>query len=523
MKAVKYFLYARKSSEAEERQAMSIESQLVELDLYAQREGIKIAERFIESKSAKTPGRTEFNNMIEKIYSSKEPIGIISWHPDRLARNSVDGGQIIYLIDIQKICAMKFPTFWFEPTPQGLFMLQVAFGQSKYYSDNLSENIKRGLRQKLRRGEWPSFAPFGYVNNPKTRNIEPDSIKAKILAKLFKDYADGKESVESLRQRLSLYGIFNSKGGMCSKSRIYLTLKNPVYIGKIRIKGELYEGTFPSIISNEVFEAVQARLHNNHRPRKSKNKHDFPFTGLFKCEECGCSITAQYGKGLGGTYRYYRCTKKKQACSQGYMQEYQVADQLRAELKKITLPESWYKTGLEQIQKWSEEEKIGQKALIQNIGNAILEVKRKLDKLVNGFLEGIIEKDTYLEKKEKLIIKKGDLEEQSKQFGEKAIVWVEHMMRWLEAAHQVESISKSENYGEIKLFVEKIGSNCLLQDKKVKIKWNEPYLILSKYNVLGGELKSKNKKEADSKKEGLPLWWSLMNEAKTYFKAQYKS
>ena len=94
--------------------------------------------------------------MMTKVASSKEPIGLLAWHPDRLARNSIDGGQIIYSIDISKIVSLRFPTFWFEPTPQGLFMLQVAFGQSKYYSDNLSENVKRGIRQKLRRG-WESF------------------------------------------------------------------------------------------------------------------------------------------------------------------------------------------------------------------------------------------------------------------------------------------------------------------------------------------------------------------------------
>jgi len=167
------------------------------------------------------------------------------------------------------------------------------------------------------------------------------------------------------------------------------------------------------------------------------------------------------------------------------LQEHQIAEQLRAE-----------------------EEKTGKQALIQNIGNALIEVKKKPDKLVNGFLEGIIERDAYLKKKEELIIKKGDLESQSKQFGDKALVWVEPMMKWLEAAHNAGDISKSENYEEIKLFVEKIGSNRLLQDKKVEIKWNEPYLILSKYNVLGDKLETKNKKEADSKKEGLPLMWS---------------
>ena len=150
---IKFFLYARKSTEDEERQVMSIESQLVELREFANKEKIEIIEEFVESKSAKKPGRPVFNKMIEKIKQSKEPIGLLAWHPDRLARNSIDGGQIVYLIDTGKITSLKFPTFWFEPTPPGLFMLQVAFGQSKYYSDNLSENIKRGIRQKLRRGE----------------------------------------------------------------------------------------------------------------------------------------------------------------------------------------------------------------------------------------------------------------------------------------------------------------------------------------------------------------------------------
>ena len=115
MQAKKYFLYARKSSEAEEKQVMSIEAQLVELSQFAQRENIQIVEKFIESKGAKQLGRTEFNRMIEKIYASPEPTGIIFWHPDRLAGNSMDGGQIIYLIDIKKITSLKFPTFWFEP------------------------------------------------------------------------------------------------------------------------------------------------------------------------------------------------------------------------------------------------------------------------------------------------------------------------------------------------------------------------------------------------------------------------
>ena len=204
---MKYIVYARKSTEDEERQVMSIEAQINEINDFARREKIKVSKIFIESKSAKKPGRKVFNEMVEWIHESKDEIGILAWHPDRLARNSrVDGGQIIYLIDIGKVKSLKFPTFWFEPTPQGLFMLQVAFGRIKVLSDNLSENVRRGIRQKIRRGEWPALAPVGYVNNPKTRNIEPDPVKSRIIRKGFEEFADGYHSLETLRPSPEFFG-----------------------------------------------------------------------------------------------------------------------------------------------------------------------------------------------------------------------------------------------------------------------------------------------------------------------------
>ena len=170
MNKSKYFLYARKSTEDDDKQVMSIEAQLFELREFARKENLQILEEFTESKSAKKPGREKFSVMMSRI-ESMDGVGILAWHPDRLARNSIDGGRIIYAVDTTKIVSLRFPTFWFEPTPQGLFMLQVAFGQSKYYSDNLKQNVERGIRQKLRRGEWLALAPRGFLNNPKTKNI----------------------------------------------------------------------------------------------------------------------------------------------------------------------------------------------------------------------------------------------------------------------------------------------------------------------------------------------------------------
>ena len=124
----KFFLYCRKSTDVEDKQVLSIEAQITELREFAKRENLQIVEVFIEKQTAKVPGRPIFNEMLEKIEIG-EANGILSWHPDRLARNSVDGGRIIYLLDTGKLQSLKFPQFWFEPTPQGKFMLSIPFYQ----------------------------------------------------------------------------------------------------------------------------------------------------------------------------------------------------------------------------------------------------------------------------------------------------------------------------------------------------------------------------------------------------------
>ena len=157
----RYFTYCRKSSEDQDHQILSIESQRMELKKYAEREHLTIVALKEEAKSAKSPGRPVFNEMLKRIVRG-EADGILAWHPDRLARNALDGGQVIHLLDTGKLVNLRFPTYTFENTSQGKFMLAIMFGQSKYYVDALSENIRRGNRTKRERGWLPSRAPIGY-------------------------------------------------------------------------------------------------------------------------------------------------------------------------------------------------------------------------------------------------------------------------------------------------------------------------------------------------------------------------
>ena len=469
----KYFLYARKSTEDDDTQVMSIEAQLFELREFARKENLEILTEFQESKSAKKPGREKFGEMMAKI-ESLDGVGILAWHPDRLARNSIDGGRIIYAVDTTKIVSLRFPTFWFEPTPQGLFMLQVAFGQSKYYSDNLKQNVERGIRQKVRRGEWLTKGPRGYINNPKTRNIEPDPVLARIILKTFKEFATGKHTLPSLSHFLAEHGVVTRNGTPLGKSVTHDMLTNKAYIGLVKHHSEWYAGSFAPIISADLFEAVQKRLKERSRPRKSKIHHNFPFTGLFRCGECNSMITAQWATNRFDTkYRYYRCTKKKN-CSQGYLREDKLVFQLKELLQRISLPDDWIEYMMKKSDEWEKEVKVSSGSVVGQIKEREREIQQKLDNLITLYLDGDIPKESYLAKKDELLKQKVSLANKIDSAREERKNWIEPLREWILDTKKATHLSSSPNYHEIRDFVRRVGTNPQMRDKSVSVSFCPP-------------------------------------------------
>ena len=464
----KYFLYARKSSEDDDRQVMSIESQLFELHELARKENLEILAEFQESKSAKTPGREVFGKMMAQV-EKLDGVGVLAWHPDRLARNSIDGGRIIYAVDTRKVVSLRFPTFWFEPTPQGLFMLQVAFGQSKYYSDNLSDNIKRGVRQKLRKGEWLNRAPFGYVNNPRLRSIEPHPTNARIVNLAYEEYAKRSHSFISLAQFLTDLGVVSRSGTPLAKASIKRLLTHRAYLGFVKHNGEWFEGSFAPIVSPSLFEAVQKVLQNKERPRKRKIKHDFPFTGLFRCAECDSMISAQWATNRWGTkYRYYRCSKKRGFCSQAYLQETELVRQISAQLQTISLCDRYTDWMLEQVKIWEREEIGVSQSEMQNLSDSIKTNDERMEKLLSAYLDSDVPKEMYLKRKDVLMRSSSVLKEKLKDFERGRNNWVEPLRKWILDTKQANFLSSSADFHEISSFVKRIGTNPTVRDKSAR-------------------------------------------------------
>ncbi|MBL7159886.1 recombinase family protein [Candidatus Microgenomates bacterium] len=473
----KYFMYIRKSTDEDGKQVLSLESQKAELLEFAQREHLDIVDSFTESQTAKEPGRPAFNHMLERIERG-EAEGILAWHPDRLARNSIDGGKIIFLVDSEKIKALKFPTFWFEPTPQGKFMLNIAFGQSKYFVDNLSENTKRGLRQKLRRGEMPGPAPLGYLNDLRTHTIVKDPDRFRLVKKLFALYANGTYSMKDLQKFSKSFGLLSRNGNVLPLSTIQHLLQNPFYYGLFKYKGEIYQGAHKPMITKKLFEKCQKVMADRSRPKKLKQKQ-YAFRGLFKCGECGCSITSETQKG----HSYYRCTKKRIPCSQPYAREELLAKQISDILQKVSLPQSWAEKMLAKLDKEQEQENDKAKTFAQNLKLQIKQYEDKLDKLLDTHLDETITKDEYLAKKQKILNQKVAISEKLKDFEQKGNHWLELCKNFISEAKQAKIIALQKNLFEKRDFLKKIGSNRILRERKVYINPKNEWKILWNFSA----------------------------------------
>ncbi len=467
---MKYILYARKSTEDDDRQILSIEAQLVELQELAAKEKLEIVASFQEAKTAKEPGRMKFAEMLSLIERGKAD-GIISWHPDRLARNSVDGGKIIHMIDRGLIKSLKFPTFWFEPTPQGLFMLQIAFGQSKYYVDNLRENVKRGLRQKIRNGVWPSRAPLGYLNNPKTRLIDIDSDKALLVKKVFEFYASEHCTLREVAEKCNKIGLTQSSGKPMTINQSRFLLSNIFYVGLMKYTNEIYEGAHEPLVSKKLFDKVQIILNERGKPKKER-KHRFAFLGLMKCASCGCSITAELQKG----HHYYRCTKKKSGCQEKhYVREENLAEQIKSFLQKVSLSSHDTEKVLAELQKDEELAKEAAVVSIQNFKVELEVIEVKLEKLLDAYLGEVISAEDYKARKEKLLARKVELGEKIRDFEQKGLSWLEPARGFVFFLNQAAKLLESENKAEMTTFLKNIGSNCILQNRQLIFSPRKPY------------------------------------------------
>ena len=483
----RYILYARKSTDVEDKQVLSIEAQLAELRKFAKDNSLVVVDTIIEKKSAKIPGRPKFGDMLTRIQNG-EANGVLAWHPDRLARNSIDGGQLIYLLDQRKLADLKFQTFWFENTSQGKFMLNIAFGQSKYYVDNLSENTKRGLRQKVRRGEYPSNAPFGYYNDKRDKTIKIDKTLAPLAVAIFELYAKNESRFQDISDYLYANGVKTKGGKPYKPDKVKKILTNPFYYGHFVYGGELHEGRHTPLISKKLFDDVQAVVAARCFRQQDHTREPMPYCGLLKCS-CGMMITAEnktkrQKNGNEHHYVYYRCSRKSKTtrCVELPLRSEPLDEQLSSELNSFALPDGWADYLRRRIDEDERAEQGASDTIIEDLRGQVAQITAKLQRLLDSFLDELIDRQAYAHKKAELMSQKKSLEEKMSDLALGQCGWVEPMRQWLDKAVSICSVAQNNDFTAKKsLLLEIFGLNLFLTNKKVAVNGEQFQISPLKY------------------------------------------
>ncbi len=496
-----YYIYARKSTESEDRQALSIESQINELRQLAQKDNLLIKKVFTESKSAKNTGRPVFSLMLNEIKKSKSA-GILCWKLDRLTRNLLDGAIISDLMEKGTIEDIRTPMQVYRNNSVDRLMSGIDMLFARKYVDDLSDNVIRGLNTKVKMGWMPCSAPTGYIsdNGEKgSKKIIPDPKRFKLVRKMWDLMLSGNYSVNQITDIANQQWGFKSRktkrnGGVpLPKCTLYNLFTNPFYYGYFSYRGELHKGKHKPMVTVSEFEQVQYLLGIRSKPKPER--HISTFAGLFRCGLCGAMITAEnkikFVKSNNRTkkYTYYHCTyTKDRNCPRQAITEEYLSQQVVEYLKLISLPEeylNWIFKYYESVQ-MKEQQKIEFEK--QTIKKEIRLIDKKLQNLLDLKISPEIEKYRlisdieYVEQKNRLTKKRVVLENSLANYDKTD----ESIMKLTKETFRLSAYAqKWFQFGDIeqkRTIVKKIYRNRLITNKKVLMSAKKPFEIISQFD-----------------------------------------
>ncbi|MEU7525969.1 recombinase family protein [Saccharothrix sp. NPDC042600] len=409
---MKYIGHARKSSESAERQILSINDQVTAIR--NKFTDLDIIDIITESKSAFKPyNRPAFDDMLDRIERG-EAQGLVAWHPNRLSRNEIDAGRIIYLIRSGKLRDLQFVTYTFENTPEGIWMLQMWLSQSQYESAKLGREVKRGLDTKLRQGHFPHKAPPGYVNSGPSsmkgeRYVYADKERLPLVRRAFDLALTGAYTTAEIHREMLSWGFTTVQHGRKPRpityAQVHKMLRSVFYTGYFKHGGELHKGNYPAILTMSEHEQLQRILgrQRDDRSHRLTRREDIPYSGLLKCA-CGLTITRtekrKYYRGTNRTarYLYYNCTRKSTRrikCHQPRMSESQLQQALEEKVSSYRIRTEFRDWALARLTTYFETRTRQDQHIHDSQQREVARLQDKLQALVDMRAAGEIDAETF--------------------------------------------------------------------------------------------------------------------------------
>ena len=476
-------LYARVSSEEQEREGYSIDAQVAYLRDYATRKGLTIVREFIAAESAKDQGRAKFEEMVDFLRRTPSCKTLLVEKTDRLARNMSDlatigkmvrtEGLLVHLVKENAVLSAES-----RSTEKLMFSIKASFAE--YFIDNLSEETRKGMAQKAADGLFPGHAPFGYRNVKDAagkRIIEMVPEMVAPIVNLFEKYATGRHSLKQLAGMAREDGLtFRLSGKAVPKATVHKMLRNPVYYGGFEFNGKLYQGTHAPMVTRDLWDRVQEQL--SARPGKHREtKRTFAYGGgLMTCGICGCTITAEIKK---GRYVYYRCTGYKGSHVVKAVREEVLTDQYAAALAGLHFDAEvleWLKTALR------DSHDVEAREHAESVARLQAEHKRLEDRqhaMYEDKLDGRITAEFFDQRAAEWRAEQARIRSMIEQHKSANDQYLDLGVRLLELARRAPELFASSKPSDKRELLGFVVCNCTLTDGKLAFEYREPFGMLA--------------------------------------------
>tara|TARA_Y100001949_G_C15975762_1_gene325961 strand:- start:12 stop:1607 length:1596 start_codon:yes stop_codon:yes gene_type:complete len=521
MQEIKYVLYARKSTEGDDKQAQSIEAQLYEMRKLAKTKNLKIVEEIQEAKSAKTPfKRPGFNRMIELLESGNAS-GILTWAVNRISRNPAESGLIQQMLQDEKIKRIQTYNGKYDPDDNAV-IFSVESSVSNQFIQDLRKNVKRGIAEKARNGGISGPAPQGYENDRLNKTIRIDKKRFPIIREAFDMFLEG-YSIDRIIQAMNEkgYRTLNRKprgSNPMSRTTLYFIFSNPRYAGKIPDPFEpnvYYDANYPPMITPQEYDKVQELLGRRGRTRFSET-HEFTLKGLLKCGECGCMITASKKKktlkdGTVNEHIYYHCTRKRKCEQRSGYREKDLISMVDDLLNQYEISPQLYSWGMQALDAIAQDE-IKNRDNIQMLQfESINDIQSQIDNMITLAAKGMITPEQFEKNSAPL---KDELEARQKEqakSAERSRNWYEFVGKTIETLTNANAQFNTGSLMDKNRILQAIGENPVLIDGNLKLtphNWVEPIKNgLNEIRTLSDMVRTDNQQIENSSNESIRTIW----------------
>ncbi|HNM49219.1 MAG TPA: recombinase family protein [Candidatus Obscuribacter sp.] len=484
--ALRFLAYLRKSSEPKDKQALSIPAQRRELSAYAERQELQLVGKHLEeTRSAMTPGRPVFNEVMNAIESGKAN-AILCWKLDRLARNPLDGGRIMQALADGKLKQIVTPGYAYSSSSSDKMLMAIQFGMATKYSDDLSDNVRRGIRETLLRGYWPSRPPLGYRREEEAeKRLVPDPMRFGIVQELWRMLLTGVPVLQILaftREReLTTPKYKKSGGGLLSRTELYRLFQNRFYTGVMLFAGELYPGKHQPMITAAEFTKARAILAGRQAWNLPPARPVYVYRGLLHCASCGGQITVKTTTNRHGKkYIHYYCWKKNlrhQYCPEGAVQESEIDQALLNFIDELELPPTWVTTVLSKLDTLKGAARAAAEQSRRQQEEQLCRVERQLERLRQLLIDDIITAEDYTSDKNKLLNKQARLQEKLAE----PLSTADPLEPWrdgLSLLTEAKKLFASSDPAKKRELVKSLTWNLTLKDKKVLIEAKKIFSVV---------------------------------------------